>query len=294
MRNGPTPSKRLNIRGLIRGDINNPYRVHRNTEKADTPHISIVVDGSTSMNGGFGGITPDDVTMFSPLGATHGAGYPASAEESNDPYGRILLKPFRSREEAGAVAVSENRPTHTYNANAAETNGVPPNAMSAARAGRVLVRALDILAKKGILTAKVYLSGSGGKHGEFSLPCRDESQFKQLRGFSGEEGISETLSPRKGPRSAFHEIARNGRLVLVWTDGNITDEPLNREALRERGLYTVGMLASLHNNTGEMSKHFDSSICRTSLFATASALVRLIKSGATKKAPSLTGALAGE
>ena len=296
VRNGPTPSKKLNIRGLIRGDINNPYKVKRNAVEAERPHISIIFDCSGSMASGYGGISPEDVSSFARF-QSH-AGYPEKNKANNRslisvlniPHARLLNDASKAKVPVdaryGVVRGFRCSGLNLSSETVEDYDGTPlyPNAIHADRAGRVLARALDILAKKGILTATVYASAAGGLIGKFNLPQKDNRKFRILRGFSGEEGLSETLSPTKGSRSAFAEITKTSRLVLVWTDGNITDGPLQRGPLRQRGLYTVGLLASLENNTAALDKHFDASICRSSLFATASALVKLIKSGATKKA----------
>lgn len=217
---GPTkaptsnPSKRLNLKGLLRGDWSLPF-VGKTIADNGAPYISLIFDGSGSMSGQL------------------------------------------------AYLDRERR-----------------NECRAADAGRVLVRALSDLASKGHIQGKVYLSGCLGVMAEFPLPVKDVKNFAVLWGNDCSEGIGITLSPTAttGYKSAFHEITSKSKLAIVYTDGEITDAPVNRKALKAKGLYTLGICCASRDKTPCLRKHFDSFISRDSLFGLADALVRFLRS----------------
>lgn len=250
--NGPTPSKRLNVRGIIKQDYRNGYRTIRNTDRADVPHVAMLIDCSGSMSGGECGIYPDDVAKIS----------------------RGCSKLLHPRSCYGTPDLDK------------------ATSLAADQAGRIFAMALHILAKRRILSATVYLTRDGGVTNRLALPLTNEKQFYCIQGDSGSEGIGAGLHPTstavhritKVPRSAFKEIVSKTRTALVWTEGAITDEPTDRTALRRAGLFTVGLLANVYTGYQDsLDKHFDVGICRTSLFGLAGDLVKLMRSGATAK-----------
>jgi hypothetical protein len=142
--------------------------------------------------------------------------------------------------------------------------------------GRILVRALIALARKGRITATVYATADGGLHRRIPLPLGVGSAFElaQVRGFGGCEGIGDVLQPT---HDVFKEIVSKGKLVVCYTDGCITDTPINQSALKARGLYTLGVCCSVEDTTEEMSKHFEGYLIRESLWGMADALVRQLR-----------------
>jgi hypothetical protein len=218
---GPTkaptsnPSKRLNIKGLLRGDWSLPF-VGKTIADNGAPYISLIFDGSGSMSS------------------------------------QLAYLDRQKRKECRA-----------------------------ADAGRVLVRALSHLASKGLITGKVYLSGMYGVMAEFPLPINDPKCFSLLWGSAPCEGIGEVLKSTpsvSGNKSAFHEITSKSKLAIVYTDGEITDTPINRAALKAKGLYTLGICCATRDKTPKLKLHFDSFISRDSLFGLADALVRFLRS----------------
>ena len=218
---GPTkaptsnPSKRLNIKGLLRGDWSLPF-VGKTIADDGAPYVSLIFDGSGSMSG------------------------------------QMAYLDRNKRKECRA-----------------------------ADAGRVLVRALSDLASKGHITGKVYLSGMYGVMAQFPLPINDPKCFSMLWGSAPCEGIGEVLKPdasATGYKSAFKEITSKSKLAIVYTDGDITDTPINRDALKAKGLYTLGICCASRDKTASLRKHFDSFISRDSLFGLADALVRFLRS----------------
>jgi hypothetical protein len=219
---GPTarPSKRLNLRGLLRGDWSRPF-VGKTIGNTNKPHISFVMDCSGSMG--------------------------------------CLTHLDRSRK----VALRTDD------------------------CGRILARALNELARLGHITGVVYGSSDGGCHSRTELPVPDHvlTMDAGLEAFSGSEGIGLTLAPgckpgcytKKGSGSFFEEIAAKSKIAIVYTDGCITDAPVNRMPLRARGVYTIGAYAG-PDKTAALRHHFDYVISRDSLWGVADALVRTLKS----------------
>lgn len=218
---GPTkaptsnPSKRLNLKGLLRGDWSLPF-VGKTIADNGAPYISLIFDGSGSMSG------------------------------------QLAYLDREKRKDCRA-----------------------------ADAGRVLVRALSDLASKGHIQGKVYLSGMYGVMAELPLPVKEVKNFGVLWGSAPCEGIGEVLNPDASSttfKSAFKEITSKSKLAIVYTDGDITDTPINRDALKAKGLYTLGICCASRDKTASLRKHFDSFISRDSLFGLADALVRFLRS----------------
>jgi hypothetical protein len=266
--NGPTPSKKLNVRGLAKGDFRNPYRVSRQSGIAKKPHISLLVDCSGSMGAAYCGITPADVTAFNAL--EDSAGYPTGRyiRTLSEGYTLGKGKEFRNVMRRDGTTTE---PKARVNATLADVGG------------RIMARALHLLAKKGSITAVVYACRRGGVSHRIELPARNDHSFSVLYADSGSEGIGDALNPAGGEGSHFKEIASRGKLVFTWTEGCITDEPINRAVLRARGLYTVGLMASLCNQGDELAEHFDASICRSSIFGVASELVKVLRAGTSSR-----------
>ena len=214
---GPTkapssnPAKRLNIKGILRGDWSRPF-IGPTIADRGTPHISLLFDGSGSMH---------------------------------------AQRAFIDRERRTQCRADD--------------------------AGRVLVRALSDLALKGHITGKVYLTDYSGVAANIDLPIRNPKYYGFLWGSSSSEGIGLALDPRESD-SAFKEITSKSKLAIIYTDGCITDAPINRVALRAKGLYTVGVCCSSSDRTVHLKKHFDSVISRDSLFGLSDALVRFLRS----------------
>jgi hypothetical protein len=205
------PSKRLNVRGILRGDFLHPY-IGKSQSERGKPHVSLLVDCSGSM-----------------------------AHEA-----------YVDRERKVDIRCDG--------------------------AGRVLLRALNLLAKRGRITGVAYATARGGVRERVVLPIKDPRIFQKFHAWSDSEGIANALEQTPSKRSAFNEIVSKSKICLVYTDGCITDEPLDRKPLRARGLYTVGICCSHNETTRELKCHFDAAIWRESLWGMADALVRQLKS----------------
>jgi hypothetical protein len=212
---GPTkaptsnPSKRLNIKGLLRGDWSLPF-VGKTIADNGAPYVTLIFDGSGSMS-----------------------------------HHRAYLERERKTE------------------------------CRASDAGRVLVRALSELASKGLISGEVYLSTAYGVSARLPLPVKNVRDFALLWGHSPSEGIGLVLKPGS---PSFAAITAKSKLAIIYTDGDITDDPIDRNALKAKGLYTIGICCAVRDTTPCLRKHFDSFISRDSLFGLADALVRFLRS----------------
>lgn len=211
---GPTanPSKKLNVRGLLRGNWSRPF-IGRSSEDGGKPHVALIFDLSGSMNG---------QSAYLDRGRTH------------------LCR--------------------------------------AADAGRVLVRTLSVLAKRGFIEGTVYASGYGGVQKTWSLPIADPVAYLRLDGTQGDDGIPEALHPNPpdGATSAFKEITSKTKLAIIYTDGCFGSK-VDKKPLHAKGLYTLGLCCTAHDRTPELKAQFDHVISRDSLDGLADALVRFLK-----------------
>ena len=209
------PSKRINMKGLLRGDWTQPFIGPAITENG-APYVSILFDGSRSMN---------------------------------------FEKAYIYRDKRQPSCYVDD-------------------------AGRVLIRALSGLAAKNLIRGVVYITGNTGVVARMELPIRDTRNYSLFRGSSGYEGFGFALDaiPTKDRVSAFREITEKSKLALIYTDGCITDKPIDRASLRAKGIYTIGLCASNYDRTENLKEHFDAYISRESLFGLADALVRFLRS----------------
>lgn len=138
--------------------------------------------------------------------------------------------------------------------------------------GRVLIAALSALAREGKVEGHVILSvGAGRFHWErFRLPMSLESIAK-ISAFGGAEGLEYAL------RSNI-EVLRGADFVCVYTDGDITDRPIDKNWLRRRGVHTTGLYVGDERYLSELQKYFDRSLIRADIEALAGAMLTLKRS----------------
>jgi hypothetical protein len=210
------PSKKLNVKGLLRGNWSRPF-IGRAKADERKPHVSIIFDLSASMGGQLAYIDRANTMV-------------CSADD----------------------------------------------------AGRVLVRCLSVLARRGLITGTVYASGQGGVQKEWDMPL-PISAYNLLDGNQGDDGIPTALSPRdvlpehRQSGSRFAEITSKSKLAIVYTDGEFGSF-VNKAPLHARGLYTLGLCCTARDKTHELKRQFDHVISCESLEALADALVRFLRS----------------
>ena len=126
---------------------------------------------------------------------------------------------------------------------------------SASRVGVLLLVALNRLASLGHVQGSVILSGWVGKDAasvRYPLPTEEQTLLK-IKTDMGHEGLQPTLS------AYLPELKKDpSAQIIVYTDADITDEPLNRTWLNANKLAPWGVYVGEPDShvVGEMEKHF--------------------------------------
>lgn len=138
--------------------------------------------------------------------------------------------------------------------------------------GRVLIAALSTLAREGKVEGHVILSvGHDTFHWQrFRLPMSLESIGK-IAAFGAAEGLEYTL------RSNI-DVLRGADFVCVYTDGCITDRPIQKDWLHQRGIHTTGLYVGDAGYLSDLQRYFDRSLIREDIEALAGAMLTLKRS----------------
>jgi len=129
-----------------------------------------------------------------------------------------------------------------------------------------LVAIFSRLAQKGLLDGKVILSSSWG-YQTLNIPLKDETIESHFVA-SGGEGFRDTFS-------CTEEILAQADINFVLTDGAISDGPLNKRELTQKGIKTFGLYVG-DPETCDLSRWFNKSIAREKLSELVDTLVRTI------------------
>lgn len=137
---------------------------------------------------------------------------------------------------------------------------------------RILGAALSELALEGRIEGHIILAvGDDRFHWQrFRLPMSIES-LGRIAAFGAAEGLEYALR-------ANIDVLRRADIVCVYTDGCITDTPIDKTWLHQRGVYTWGLYVGDDRYLLELEKYFDRSLIRDSLEALAGAMLTLKKS----------------
>jgi len=135
--------------------------------------------------------------------------------------------------------------------------------------GRVLIAALSALAREGKVEGRVILAvGDDAFHWErFRLPMSLESIGK-IEAFGAAEGLEYALQQNI-------DVLRGADFVCVYTDGCITDRPIHKDWLHQRGVHTTGLYVGDVRYLSELQKYFDRSLIREDIEALAGAMLTL-------------------
>jgi hypothetical protein len=135
--------------------------------------------------------------------------------------------------------------------------------------GRVLIGALSALAREGKVDGHVILSvGHGTFQWErFRLPMSLESIGK-IAAFGAAEGLEFALR-------ANVDVLRGADFVCVYTDGSITDRPIDKDWLHRRGIHTTGLYVGDGAYLSELVRYFDRALIRADIEALAAAMLTL-------------------
>jgi len=128
------------------------------------------------------------------------------------------------------------------------------------REGKVLLLAVNNLAKRGYLEGSLILSGwVKAKPGwlQYELPVKDEVILR-IDPSHGSEGIQDALKDNLKHLKGMDD-------VFVYTDANICDEPLDRDFFAQHRVWPVGLYAGSEAATSKMQKHFPQNIIRPTI-----------------------------
>jgi len=123
---------------------------------------------------------------------------------------------------------------------------------TAMREGRHLIGIVNRLAEKGFIQGHVVLSqiddGMRHRFQSFRLPVP-----MQIVGRIPANGEGEGLQPTLEHISELIEDA----VVCVYTDANITDRRIDKDAMHRRGIYTYGMYCGPRDRASNLETYFD-------------------------------------
>lgn len=134
--------------------------------------------------------------------------------------------------------------------------------------GLVLLEALSSLARRGLARGWVVLSAvyhRGAMHQRFKLPL-DHSILERVHAPGSAEGLQTALV-------AHADELRKMSQVLVYTDADICDRPLDRLALRKLGLSPIGLYVGDEDNAEQMPTHFKEYLVRPTVEQLVEAMV---------------------
>lgn len=128
------------------------------------------------------------------------------------------------------------------------------------REGKLLLLALNNLAKRGYLEGTLVLSGwVGGRPGWLSYPFPvAEDIILRIYPSHSSEGLQAALEDNLKSLMGMDD-------VFVMTDACICDEPINREVFASRKIWPVGLYVGSKENATEMERHFPQNIIRDSI-----------------------------
>jgi hypothetical protein len=218
---------------------------------------------------------------------------PTEAQEGAN-IANLLARAFRVRGEDKCKSLSASKRlnvrdiavgniTRPYIKRTQQTTGIPKVAVivdfsgsmsgEPSRNARVLLFALNRLARSETIKCHAFATRHGGCYTEQSMPCAEGKLNWQAVG--GTEGMNTFFSQKLDALQEFDQ-------VLVFTDGAISDRGTNFAPLHGRGIFPVGAyVANLPPNVlltqqQVLSKYFDKGIARPDMISLASDLARLI------------------
>lgn len=129
------------------------------------------------------------------------------------------------------------------------------------REGKILLLALNNLARRGFLEGHLILSGypSGPGWLQYKFPVSDDVILRIHTGH-GAEGLQNSLQDNLAHLKGMDD-------VFVYTDACITDSPLNRDMFARHGIYPVGLYVGSKDMATEMDRHFPQNIIRDTIEA---------------------------
>lgn len=126
------------------------------------------------------------------------------------------------------------------------------------REGKVLLLALNNLARRGYLQGSLVLSGYvNGQPGwlQYEFPVA-EDVILSITPSHGAEGLQDALKDNLKHIKGMDD-------VFVYTDASITDAPIRRDFFAGHRIWPVGLYVGDADRTGEMQRHFPQNIVRS-------------------------------
>lgn len=122
---------------------------------------------------------------------------------------------------------------------------------------RIIVEAFSELARRGYCTGDVLISK---RQGSYHIDLKEKNIKDYINGDSGSEGIEKTMRKHL-------DILKKSSVVFCITDGQITDNPIDKKFYNQQRIQTVGIYVNEHAKNpeeynGALKEWFDYSICR--------------------------------
>ena len=138
----------------------------------------------------------------------------------------------------------------------------------------LLVLVVNSLAQKGYVEGHLVLSATDfndrAQCQTFSFPI-DEDMIYRIDPRFGGEGLAHTLAYTL-------DILKKSDYVWVYTDGFLTDDPIDKGFFHKHGIYTYGIyLGEGYNASEDLKRWFDYIICRNNVKDLARDLMMLIR-----------------
>ncbi|MEX3984175.1 hypothetical protein AB4Y45_35050 [Paraburkholderia sp. EG287A] len=128
------------------------------------------------------------------------------------------------------------------------------------REGKLLLLALNNLARRGYLEGSLILSGFvAGKPSwlQYKFPVA-ESVILRIAPSHGSEGLQDSLKDNLQHIKGMDD-------VFVYTDANICDAPINKGFFAKQRIFPVGLYVGTEEAASKMEKHFPQNIIRDSI-----------------------------
>lgn len=141
---------------------------------------------------------------------------------------------------------------------------------------QVVIGTLNELSLRGCIEGHVILSGVIGKkaiYETYEFPI-DENIITSFQARYSAEGLSGALRNNM-------EILSQADHVFVLTDGDIVDEPIDKDQLHKLGVYTTGIYIGRPTYEASMSRWFDESVVALNLESCIDTIVCAIQSSSS-------------
>lgn len=141
--------------------------------------------------------------------------------------------------------------------------------------GRYMVLAISELAKRGILKGHLILSvvdaRNDARQQSIDLKNLTPEIVSQIHAYGSAEGLKNALDSNREKLDAAH-------LTMVYTDGNICDEAIDRKEWHRRGVFTIGCYIGKSDDCPKLRNWFDAPLCRSTSELLAQGMAELVRS----------------